>query len=262
MSASYETKLGRLAARLAGLESLAVAFSGGVDSAVLLHAATRALGERAAGVIADSPSLPRRELLEARELARSFGARLVVLETAELEHPLYRANRGDRCYFCKAELFAAAERWARAEGFAALAYGEIADDLADERPGRRAAGEFGVLAPLCEAGLTKAEVRRYAREFGLAVSEKPASACLASRIPVGTEVTRERLAVVEAAEEALRSLGLSVLRVRHQGELARVEVGAAELGRAQELRPRIAEALAAAGFSGFRLELYLPPGQR
>src|SRR5262249_29111237 len=151
----------------------------------------------AAALIADSPSLPRRELEEARRVAGSIGAPLIVIETHELADERYRANRGDRCYFCKSALFQAMGPWARAGGFPALAFGEIADDLLDERPGGRAARAMGVLAPLSAAGFTKADVRRYAREAGLVVADKPASACLASRLPIGTPVTRERLARVE-----------------------------------------------------------------
>src|SRR5262249_40912068 len=156
--------------RLRGLERVAVAFSGGVDSSVLLHAAHVALGENASGVIADSPSLPRRELAEALALARAMGAPLAVIATDEMDDARYRANAGDRCYFCKSALFRAMEPWARARGFRALAFGEITDDLLDDRPGARAAREFGVVAPLSEAGFSKDDVRRYAREADLRVA--------------------------------------------------------------------------------------------
>ena len=247
---------------LAELGRVAVAFSGGVDSTVLLHAAHRALGADAVGVTADSPSLPRRELAEARSLAASIGARLVVLETREGEHPAYRANRGDRCYFCKAALFTAMRDFARRHGFRCLAFGEITDDLQDDRPGARAAAEFGVVAPLREAGFSKQDVRRYARERGLAVADKPAAACLASRIPVGTEVSEALLSRVEAAEDALRDLGLRQLRVRHHGALARVEVAAEEAAFARARSQAIARALARVGFERFELALYRPPGTR
>ncbi len=245
-----------LRSRLAAFDSLAVAFSGGVDSSVLLHVAHGVLGSRACGAIADSPSLPRRELEEARAFADSLGARLAVLDTNELERPGYRANAGERCYFCRSSLFQALAEWAEREGFAALAYGEITDDLLEVRPGRRAAREFGVVAPLREAGFSKDDVRRYAREHGLAVAEKPASACLASRIPVGTEVTRERLARIEHAEEALRGLGFRVLRVRDHGKKARVEVGEDDIGQARLLRGRVAELLAALSFDEVELAVY------
>jgi uncharacterized protein len=258
----WADKVADLRARLAALESVAVAFSGGVDSGVLLHAARAALGERAVGVIADSPSLPRRELAEARALAARIGAELVVLATDEGTDPDYVANRGDRCYFCKGALFGVMGPFARARGLGALAFGEILDDRLDDRPGARAAAEQGVVAPLAEAGFTKADVRRYAREHGLPVADKPASACLASRIPTGTPVTPERLARVEAAEEALRGLGLRELRVRDRGRLARVEVGAAELDGALAREARVRALLAPLGFAAVELALYVPPAER
>jgi uncharacterized protein len=239
-----------------------VAFSGGVDSTVLLHAAHAALGERATAVIADSPSLPRAELAEARAAAAAIGAPLVEIATTELDDERYRANAGDRCYFCKHTLFVAMEHWARDHGVASLAFGEITDDRLDHRPGARAAGELGVIAPLADAGFTKDDVRRYAREHGLPAADKPASACLASRIPVGTTVTRERLARVEAAEPALRALGFRELRVRDHGLKARVEVGRDELERARADEPAIRTALASTGFGGFELAAYVPPTER
>lgn len=258
----YDDKLARLDGELGAVTSLAVAYSGGVDSTVLLHAAHARLGAAAAGVIADSPSLPRRELADARDVAARIGARLVVLATAEMDDPRYRANAGDRCYFCKSALFDALEPWARAQGFDAIAFGEIADDALDVRPGGRAARERGVLAPLAAAGFTKEDVRRYAREHGLPVAEKPASACLASRLPVGTAVTRERLARVEAGEDALKDLGLSVVRVRDHGDLARVEVGRAEIGSARARAAEIESALRARGFARVEIGAYVPPGER
>ena len=156
----YEERLARLLERLRSLERVAVAYSGGVDSSALLHAARSVLGADAVGVIADSPSLPRRELLEARATAARIGAELVVIGTDEMDDEGYRANRGDRCYFCKSALFRAMEPWARSRGFRALAFGEIVDDLQDDRPGARAAREFGVVAPLSESGFTKEDVRR------------------------------------------------------------------------------------------------------
>lgn len=259
---AYAERLERLRARLRSLERVAVAFSGGVDSSALLHAARAVLGENAVGVIADSPSLPRRELELARETARAIGARLVVIETDEMEDENYRANRGDRCYFCKSALFRAMEPWAERQGFCALAFGEIADDLLDVRPGARAAKEFGVVAPLSEAGFTKEDVRRYAREAGLVVAEKPASACLSSRLPVGTVVTRERLARIERCEEAVRALGLRQVRVRDHGNRARVEVGEDEIELARSQVDTIRRTLAVLGFGETELAVYLPPALR
>ena len=258
----YEDRLDRLRARLSSLERVAVAFSGGVDSSALLHAARVALGEGAVGVIADSPSLPRSELELARETARAIGARLEVIATDEMEDERYRANSGDRCYFCKSALFRAMEPWARAQGFRALAFGEIADDLLDVRPGARAAREFGVVAPLSEAGFTKEDVRRYAREAGLEVFDKPASACLASRLPVGTVVTRERLARIERCEDAVRALGFRQVRVRDHGERARLELGEDEVDRARTSWDRLAAALRQEGFEHADLAAYVPPARR
>jgi uncharacterized protein len=233
-----------------------VAFSGGVDSSVLLHAAARALGPRAVALIGDSPSLPRRELAQAEAFAARLVVRLERLATDELALDGYRANDGQRCYFCRHTLFRAMEAWASAHGFTTLAYGEITDDLGEHRPGRRAAAELAVRAPLREAGLSKADVRRYARAHGLAVAEKPAAACLASRLPLGTAVTRAALARIEAAEESLRGLGFALLRVRDHGELARVEVSAGELARASALAPELAARLGALGFARIELAAY------
>lgn len=258
----YAERRAQLFESLRELGSLAVAYSGGVDSAVLLHAAHAVLGEKACGVIADSPSLPRRELKEALELARSIGARVEVIATHELEDERYRANAGDRCYFCKSALFSAMEPWARAQGFRALAFGEITDDFLDVRPGARAAREFGVVGPLAAAGFSKHDVRRYAREAGLVVAEKPSSACLASRLPVGTRVSAERLGRIERAEEALKQLGLRQVRVRDLGESARVEVGRDELEFARAKAVYIDSALAAEGFARHELAAYLSPAEK
>lgn len=257
---TFEQRCAELDERLRSLGRVAVAFSGGVDSAVLLHAAHRALGAQAVGLIADSPSLPRRELREARDLAAQLGVELIEVRTAELSDPAYRANAGDRCYFCKTALFEVMTTWAREQGIQALAFGEITDDFADDRPGARAAAEFRVHAPLSAAGFSKLDVRRYADLHSLSVADKPSSACLASRIPVGTEVTRARLARVEAAEEALRGTGLRQLRVRDRGDRARVEVGAEELEGARANEEELGVLLAAQGFEGFELAAYREPG--
>ena len=191
--------------------------------------------------------------------AEAIGAPLVVVHTSELEDERYRANRGDRCYWCKHALFERMTAWAAGAGHPVLAFGEIADDALDVRPGGRAARERGVRAPLAEAGWTKLDVRDYARRAGLSVAEKPASACLASRVPVGTRVTAERLARVERAEEAVRALGFRVLRVRDRGEQCRLELGEDELIRAAALREELERALGGAGFGLGELAAYASP---
>lgn len=250
-----------LRALLATFPDLVVAFSGGVDSSVLLHAAVEVLGERAVALIGDSPSLPRRELAEAEAFAARLGVRLERLATDELTLAGYRANDGQRCYFCRHTLFEAMSAWARAHGFSTLAYGEITDDLQDHRPGRRAAAELDVRAPLREAGFSKADVRAYARAHGLEVAEKPAAACLSSRLPLGTPVTRAALARIEAAEESLRPLGFALLRVRDHGAHARVELEPEELARAARLEPELAARLATLGFTSLELAAYRRGGQ-
>lgn len=233
---------------------LGVAFSGGVDSAVLLAVATTALGsERVLGLLAVSPSLAADELAGARATAAAVGATLVEFETHEGDDSAYRANGADRCYHCKSELFSRiSEDLVAAHAIDAVAYGENADDaVALDRPGARAATEHDVLRPLAGAGLTKPRVRALARALGLAVADKPAAPCLASRIPHGQEVTAEKLGQIEAAESVLRRLGFTDSRVRHHGDVARIEVPAAELGRFADDDVRAA-ALAGVRDAGFR----------
>lgn len=258
----FAAKCARLAASLRELGRVAVAYSGGVDSGVLLHAARAALGPDAIAVIADSPSLPRRELEQALAFARSIGVEPIVVETRELDDPRYRANAGDRCYFCKSALFETMRAWSRDERELPLAFGEIVDDLSDVRPGARAAREHGVHAPLSAAGFTKLDVRRYAREHGLALADKPSSACLASRIPIGVGVTREALARIEHAEDRLKTLGLRQLRVRDHGDLARVEVGADEHPFALSSERAIRTELAGLGFARVEFAIYRTAAER
>jgi uncharacterized protein len=227
-------RLERLRALLAPLRAVVVAYSGGVDSSLLLRVAHEVLGVGTQGVIGRSDSYAARELELALEQAAAFGATVEVVATGELADPAFRANPSDRCYHCKAELYRRLDEVARRTGARVILDGTIADDLNDWRPGRRAAAEHAVRSPLAELGFTKADVRAAAAHYGLASRDKPASPCLASRIPYGTVITRENLNMVERAEEILRSLGFRELRVRHHGEVARVEVPLAELPRLLE----------------------------
>ena len=232
-----------------------VAFSGGIDSALVLRVATDVLGDGAVGLTAVGPALAVREREAAKRIAAEIGARHVFVESAEIDDPGYRVNAGDRCWYCKSELYRITARERAALGLAWVANGTNTDDLGDHRPGLAAADEARVRSPLVEAGIGKDGVRAIARELGMTVWDKPASACLASRIPYGTEVTRERLAQIEQLEAALRDLGLRQLRVRHHEALARIEVAEAELARAFELRAQIARAAKAAGFTFAALDL-------
>ncbi len=216
-------KLDELRALLRSYGSCLVAYSGGVDSVFLAHVAREVLGDRALAVIADSPSLPRRELAEALDIAAKFNIPVRVVKTAEFNNPSYTANPSNRCYFCKHELFEELAPLARAEDFAVIAYGENASDVGDFRPGAQAAKEFAVRAPLKEAGLTKAEIREFSAKLGLPTADKPQMACLSSRIPHGETVTPEKLRMIEAAENVLRDLGFYDVRVRHHEIQARVE---------------------------------------
>lgn len=236
--------------RLRGLGSVLVAYSGGVDSAFLAWAAQRALGDRMLAVLADSASLARSHYQDALAFAGENGIPLLVVETRELENEAYAANGADRCFHCKDELFTVLEAERAKRGWAAVAYGLNLDDGKDFRPGQRAAREHAVVAPLAEAGLTKADVRALAQAAGLRVWDKPASACLSSRIEYGRRVTPEALRQVEDAEEALRALGLRRFRVRHHGSVARIEIAEEEMAAA--LTPeRFAQMAAAVRNAGF-----------
>lgn len=209
-----------------------VAYSGGVDSAYLVYAAFRVLGDQMLAVIADSPSLARTHLQDAISFAKEQHIPLQVVKTSEMEKPEYVRNDTQRCFHCKDELFSVMEQFAEQNGFASVAYGVNVDDQGDFRPGQRAAKQHHVAAPLLEAGLTKAEIRELSELAGLRVWDKPASACLSSRIEYGRPVTAEALAAVEQGEDALRALGFKQFRVRHHGEIARLEIAQDELGRA------------------------------
>ena len=233
-------KIRRLEESLLVHAPLLVAYSGGVDSTCLLAVAHRALGDSVLGVIADSPSLPRRALADALAVAKSLGALVEVIATQEFYNERYVSNPPNRCYYCKAELFAKMDALARDRGFSAIAYGENADDPAHLRPGSKAAAEFAVLAPLKEAGLTKAEVREVSRWYHLPTADAPAQPCLSSRIPHGTPVTREALELIEHGEETMRSMGFRVFRVRYLAASgARVQIAPEEMYSLAELRDHV-----------------------
>jgi uncharacterized protein len=225
---------------IASLDSVIVAYSGGVDSAYLAYIASQTLGDRAVAVTADSPSYPERHRELAIRIAREFGLRHEIIHTSELDRPEYRANPANRCYYCKYELYTHLSRMAQARQ-AIVLDGNNADDRGDYRPGRQAAREFGVRSPLDDADLSKDEIRELSRVAGLPTWDEPASACLSSRIPYHTEVTDEKLRTIERAEEALRTLGFKVFRVRHHDELARIEIARSEMPRA--LEPDVAAAI-------------------
>jgi pyridinium-3,5-biscarboxylic acid mononucleotide sulfurtransferase len=241
--------------RVRALESALVAYSGGVDSALLLALAREALGDRAVAFTALSPAVAADELAAAREVARLLGATHVERRSGELEDPRYAENPPNRCYFCKTELYTLARLEAQDRGLAAVLSGTNADELADYRPGLVAAGEHGVVQPLAEVGLTKQEIRALSRERGLPTWDKPQQPCLSSRIPYGTRVTAERLAQLAASEMALRKLGLREFRVRYHGDVARIEVGEDDLSRLLDVRAAAAHAVRAAGFKFVSLDL-------
>jgi pyridinium-3,5-biscarboxylic acid mononucleotide sulfurtransferase len=226
---------------LADLPALIVAYSGGVDSAYLAYAATQVLRDRALCITAISPSYPARHREMARQVARDFAFNHQLIDTDETSRPEYRANPANRCYYCKQELYTHLSAIGRERGIPVIADGSNADDRGDYRPGRQAAREFGVRSPLDEAGLTKEEIRQLSRAAGLPTWDEPASACLSSRIPYFSEVTEEKLQMIERAEAVLRDLGFRVCRVRHHDAIARLEIGRDEMARA--LEPEIAEAI-------------------
>jgi uncharacterized protein len=258
-----EAKLIQLREILRAHAPLVIAYSGGVDSAYLLAEAHATLGDQVLGVIADSPSLPRAALAEALELAQRIGVRVEVVKTEEFDNPDYVANPPNRCYFCKSALFTKLDSLAKERGFRAIAYGENADDMAQVRPGRQAATEFAIIAPLRDAALTKADIREFSRSLDLPTADAPAQPCLSSRIPWGTPVTTEALGMIEQAEAAVRAQGFRVFRVRHitsgEGPRARVQIAPEEMSRLASTETQIGQDLRAAGYISVEID---PAGYR
>jgi uncharacterized protein len=252
-----DTLLRALRERLRALESVLVCYSGGIDSALVLAVAHAELGDRAVGMTTVSPSLPASERVDAARIASAVGAQHVFVESHEIERPDYVKNAPDRCFHCKTELYAIAQDKARELGLAVIANGTNQDDLGDYRPGLEAAKNAAVVSPLVELGFGKADVRAVARLIGLDVWDKPAAACLSSRIPYGTSVTRERLSQIDGFEAELRALGLRQVRVRFHDAIARIELGEAEMERAfsAELRGKMVEAGKRYGFRYVTLDL-------
>lgn len=250
---------------------LVIAYSGGVDSAYLLAVARETLGDQMLGVIADSPSLPRQALSDARALAENIGAPLEVIHTDEMRDEHYVSNPVNRCYFCKAELFRKLDELTEQRGFHAIAYGENADDAQHVRPGRVAAAEFAVIAPLKDAGLTKHEIRELSRQIGLPTADAPAQPCLSSRIPYGTSVTTDALSMIELGEAWVRSLGFKIFRVRYitapglrppasmRPVTARVQIAPEEMSRVEQVKASIISGLMAVGYQSVEID---PAGYR
>jgi len=261
ISGELAEKRERLYGRLLELGRVLVAYSGGVDSAYLAWAAHAVLGSKMLAVMADSPSLARAQMQDAVEFAAECGIPLEIVPTDELENSDYQRNDAMRCFHCKDELFGVMEQYAAAsganQGWAAVAYGVNVDDQGDWRPGQKAARQHGVAAPLLEAGLTKAEIRALAHAAGLRIWDKPASACLSSRIEYGRKVTREVLEQVERGEDALRAMGFRQFRLRHHGDVARIEIAREEMERALSLEmfARMSVAIKACGFKYVALDV-------
>lgn len=259
---TLEQKTEKIKSLILDMDNVLVAFSGGVDSTLVLALAHEVLGEKALGVTAQSASVPEREMKASRQLAGEIGARHLVIKTDEMSNPNYRANPANRCYHCKSELYLSLKKIAERENISHILNGTNTDDLGDYRPGLDSAREQGVRSPLVEAGFNKQEVRELSRMMELSIWNKPAMACLSSRIPYGQPVTPEKLSVVEQAEDLLLSLGFKQLRVRHHGDLARIELGRSEMPRYladERIQDLVQEKFKALGFETVVLD---PEGYR
>jgi pyridinium-3,5-biscarboxylic acid mononucleotide sulfurtransferase len=253
--ASMELKIARLNSILSKLKPVIVAFSGGIDSTLLLLAAKRVLGEHVIAITAVSPSLPAAEKEETQRLADQIGAKHIFIESTEAEDQRYLENSPERCYFCKNDVYTHIIAYAQEHGYRFVVDGTNADDADDHRPGRKAARQHGVRSPLQEAGITKEEIRALAKQYGLPNWDKPAAACLASRVPYGTAITLESLSQIEQAEAALRGMGFGQLRVRHHQQVARIEVEADAFERVLQNREQLVATLTGLGYAYITLDL-------
>jgi uncharacterized protein len=255
MDAQLQAKSEALLSCLRGMDSVIVALSGGVDSSLVAYAAHRALGERSLAVTSGSESLKREDLELARRLTERWGMNHLVIETPELDNPDYARNPVDRCYYCKSTLYDGLARVAHERGISAIANGANLDDMGDHRPGMRAGREFKVRSPLLECGFRKSDIRALAAAYGLPNADKPQAACLASRVPYGTPVSRELLARIERAERVLADLGFGQCRVRHHGDVARLEIAPEQIPLAIERKSELVQAIKACGYAFVALDL-------